>query len=68
MALASSSIDLTKDGTVLDLAKISKKIKDASDFATSVKEVHTLLDASSLLSSGPPLLQLTNTINKVIII
>ncbi|AHH04414.1 Variable outer membrane protein (plasmid) [Borrelia nietonii YOR] len=31
------------DGTVLDLAKISKKIKDASDFASSVKEVHTLV-------------------------
>ncbi|WEG86193.1 hypothetical protein EZU67_007465 (plasmid) [Borrelia miyamotoi] len=27
------------DGTVIDLKKISKKIKDAVDFAASVKEV-----------------------------
>ncbi|AMR76093.1 hypothetical protein A0V01_05680 (plasmid) [Borrelia hermsii] len=31
------------DGTVLDLAKISAKIKEASTFAVSVKEVHTLV-------------------------
>ncbi|ABF82213.1 Vsp/OspC family lipoprotein [Borrelia hermsii] len=31
------------DGTVLDLAKISKKIKEASAFATSAKEVETLV-------------------------
>ncbi|WP_025407151.1 Vsp/OspC family lipoprotein [Borrelia hermsii] len=31
------------DGTVLDLAKISKKIKDAVEFAASVKEVETLI-------------------------
>ncbi|AHH13311.1 Variable outer membrane protein (plasmid) [Borrelia hermsii YBT] len=31
------------DGTVLDLAKISKKIKDAVEFAASVKEIETLV-------------------------
>ncbi|UPA10031.1 hypothetical protein bhYOR_001316 (plasmid) [Borrelia nietonii YOR] len=40
------------DGTVLDLAKISKKIKDASDFATSVKEVHTLVKSIDELAKA----------------
>nr|QCQ81052.1 variable tick protein [Borrelia hermsii] len=40
------------DGTVLDLAKISAKIKDASDFATSVKEVHTLVKSIDVLAKG----------------
>nr|Q02448.1 RecName: Full=Variable small protein 3; AltName: Full=Variable major outer membrane lipoprotein 3; Flags: Precursor [Borrelia hermsii]AAA22967.1 outer membrane lipoprotein [Borrelia hermsii] len=40
------------DGTVLDLAKISKKIKDASDFAASVKEVHTLVKSIDELAKA----------------
>ncbi|WP_407933144.1 Vsp/OspC family lipoprotein [Borrelia nietonii] len=40
------------DGTVLDLAKISKKIKDASDFATSVKEVETLVKSIDELAKA----------------
>ncbi|WP_025407046.1 Vsp/OspC family lipoprotein [Borrelia hermsii] len=40
------------DGTVLDLAKISKKIKDASDFAASVKEVHTLVKSVDTLAGA----------------
>nr|ALU64345.1 Vsp4 [Borrelia miyamotoi] len=31
------------DGTVIDLVKVSKKIKDAVEFAASVKEVETLV-------------------------
>ncbi|QBK64105.1 hypothetical protein EZU68_06980, partial (plasmid) [Borrelia miyamotoi] len=31
------------DGTVIDLAKVSKKIKDVVEFATSVKVIHTLV-------------------------
>ncbi|AMR76161.1 Variable small protein 58 (plasmid) [Borrelia hermsii] len=40
------------DGTVLDLAKISAKIKEASDFATSVKEVHTLVKSIDELAKA----------------
>ncbi|AHH04434.1 Variable outer membrane protein (plasmid) [Borrelia nietonii YOR] len=40
------------DGTVLDLAKISKKIKDASEFAASVKEVHTLVKSIDELAKA----------------
>ncbi|AHH13383.1 Variable outer membrane protein (plasmid) [Borrelia hermsii YBT] len=40
------------DGTVLDLAKISKKIKDASAFAASVKEVETLVKSIDELAKA----------------
>nr|WP_247098898.1 Vsp/OspC family lipoprotein [Borrelia hermsii] len=40
------------DGTVLNLAKISAKIKDASDFAASVKEVHTLVKSIDELAKA----------------
>ncbi|AHH06010.1 Vsp/OspC family lipoprotein (plasmid) [Borrelia miyamotoi] len=40
------------DGTVIDLVKISKKIKDAVDFAASVKEVHTLVKSIDVLAKG----------------
>ncbi|AHH03908.1 Variable outer membrane protein (plasmid) [Borrelia nietonii YOR] len=40
------------DGTVLDLAKISAKIKEASAFAASVKEVHTLVKSVDELAKA----------------
>ncbi|WAZ72816.1 Vsp/OspC family lipoprotein (plasmid) [Borrelia miyamotoi] len=40
------------DGTVIDLAKVSKKIKDAVDFAASVKEVHTLVKSIDELAKA----------------
>ncbi|UVY98938.1 Vsp27 (plasmid) [Borrelia hermsii] len=40
------------DGTVLDLAKISKKIKEASAFAASVKEVHALVRSIDDIAKG----------------
>ncbi|WAZ71376.1 Vsp/OspC family lipoprotein (plasmid) [Borrelia miyamotoi] len=40
------------DGTVIDLAKISKKIKDAVEFAASVKEVHTLVKSVDTLAGA----------------
>ncbi|AHH13078.1 Variable outer membrane protein (plasmid) [Borrelia hermsii YBT] len=40
------------DGTVLDLAKISAKIKEASAFAASVKEVHTLVKSIDELAKA----------------
>ncbi|ABF82176.1 Vsp/OspC family lipoprotein [Borrelia hermsii] len=40
------------DGTVLDLAKISKKIKEASAFAASVKEVETLVKSIDELAKA----------------
>ncbi|ABF82166.1 Vsp/OspC family lipoprotein [Borrelia hermsii] len=40
------------DGTVLDLAKISKKIKEASAFAESVKEVETLVKSIDELAKA----------------
>ncbi|ABF82193.1 Vsp/OspC family lipoprotein [Borrelia hermsii] len=40
------------DGTVLDLAKVSKKIKEASAFAASVKEVETLVKSVDELAKA----------------
>ncbi|UPA10047.1 hypothetical protein bhYOR_001399 (plasmid) [Borrelia nietonii YOR] len=40
------------DGTVLDLAKISKKIKDAVEFAASVKEIETLVKSIDELAKA----------------
>ncbi|ATQ15605.2 Vsp/OspC family lipoprotein (plasmid) [Borrelia miyamotoi] len=40
------------DGTVIDLAKISKKIKDAVEFAASVKEVETLVKSVDELAKA----------------
>ncbi|WAZ72322.1 Vsp/OspC family lipoprotein (plasmid) [Borrelia miyamotoi] len=40
------------DGTVIDLAKVSKKIKDAVDFAASVKEVETLVKSVDTLAGA----------------
>ncbi|AHH13309.1 Variable outer membrane protein (plasmid) [Borrelia hermsii YBT] len=40
------------DGTVLDLAKISSKIKDAVAFAKSVKEIETLVNSIDELAKG----------------
>nr|QBL99557.1 hypothetical protein EZU71_06975 [Borrelia miyamotoi] len=40
------------DGTEIDLVKISKKIKDAVDFAASVKEVHTVVKSIDVLAKG----------------
>ncbi|ANA43890.1 Vsp26, partial (plasmid) [Borrelia hermsii HS1] len=40
------------DGTVLDLAKISKKIKEASAFAASVKEIETLVKSIDELAKA----------------
>ncbi|UPA10090.1 hypothetical protein bhYOR_001469 (plasmid) [Borrelia nietonii YOR] len=52
------------DGTVLDLAKISKKIKDAVEFAASVKEVHTLIKSVDELAKaiGKKIQQNTDTL------
>ncbi|AHH14478.1 Variable outer membrane protein (plasmid) [Borrelia hermsii MTW] len=40
------------DGTVLDLAKISTKIKDAVEFAASVKEIETLVKSIDELAKA----------------
>ncbi|QFP42539.1 hypothetical protein F9Y90_05425 (plasmid) [Borrelia miyamotoi] len=40
------------DGTVIDLVKVSKKIKDAVEFATSVKEVETLVKSVDELAKA----------------
>ncbi|WAZ71159.1 Vsp/OspC family lipoprotein (plasmid) [Borrelia miyamotoi] len=40
------------DGTVIDLAKVSKKIKDVVEFATSVKEIHTLVKSVDELAKA----------------
>ncbi|WAZ86014.1 Vsp/OspC family lipoprotein [Borrelia miyamotoi] len=40
------------DGTVIDLLKVSKKIKDAVEFAASVKEVHTLVKSVDELAKA----------------
>ncbi|ATQ16569.1 Vsp/OspC family lipoprotein (plasmid) [Borrelia miyamotoi] len=40
------------DGTVIDLAKVSKKIKDAVDFAASVKEIETLVKSVDELAKA----------------
>ncbi|QTL84181.1 hypothetical protein bmLB2001_001088 (plasmid) [Borrelia miyamotoi] len=40
------------DGTVIDLKAVSKKIKDAVEFAASVKEVHTLVRSIDVLAKG----------------
>ncbi|AHH04214.1 Variable outer membrane protein (plasmid) [Borrelia nietonii YOR] len=47
------SDEVTKsDGTVLDLSKISAKIKEASAFAASVKEVHALVRSIDDIAKG----------------
>ncbi|WP_434757464.1 Vsp/OspC family lipoprotein (plasmid) [Borrelia puertoricensis] len=40
------------DGTVIDLAKITKNIKDTVDFAKSVKEIHTLVKSIDTLAKA----------------
>ncbi|WP_152301207.1 Vsp/OspC family lipoprotein [Borrelia miyamotoi] len=40
------------DGTVIDLVKVSKKIKDAVEFATSVKEIETLVKSVGEFAKG----------------
>ncbi|ATQ16567.1 Vsp/OspC family lipoprotein (plasmid) [Borrelia miyamotoi] len=40
------------DGTVIDLVKVSKKIKDAVEFAASVKEVETLVKSVDELAKA----------------
>ncbi|WP_326942976.1 Vsp/OspC family lipoprotein [Borrelia persica] len=40
------------DGIVLDLAKLSKKIREASKFAASVKEVHALVKSVGDFAKG----------------
>ncbi|WP_235048098.1 Vsp/OspC family lipoprotein [Borrelia persica] len=40
------------DGTVIDLAKVSTEIKEAIDFATSVKEVETLVKSVDELAKA----------------
>ncbi|WAZ85695.1 Vsp/OspC family lipoprotein [Borrelia miyamotoi] len=40
------------DGTVIDLVKVSKKIKDAVSFAEGVKEVHTLVKSVDELAKA----------------
>ncbi|ATQ15385.1 Vsp/OspC family lipoprotein (plasmid) [Borrelia miyamotoi] len=40
------------DGTVIDLSKVSKKIKDAVEFAASVKEVETLVKSVDELAKA----------------
>ncbi|AHH04339.1 Variable outer membrane protein (plasmid) [Borrelia nietonii YOR] len=40
------------DGTVLDLAKISKKIKESVEFSKDVKEVHTLIKSIDELAKA----------------
>ncbi|ANA43926.1 hypothetical protein AXX13_N24 (plasmid) [Borrelia hermsii HS1] len=68
IALASSSIDLTRVSTSLTLsAKALASFIFLLIFAKS-STVPSDLATSSLLSSGPPLLHDVNTINKVIII
>ncbi|WAZ72585.1 Vsp/OspC family lipoprotein (plasmid) [Borrelia miyamotoi] len=52
------------DGTVIDLKTVSKKIKDAVDFATSVKEVETLVKSVNELAKaiGKKIQQNTDTL------
>ncbi|QBK63758.1 hypothetical protein EZU68_04920 (plasmid) [Borrelia miyamotoi] len=40
------------DGTVIDLVKVSKKIKDAVEFAASVKEIETLVKSVDELAKA----------------
>ncbi|WP_334212681.1 Vsp/OspC family lipoprotein [Borrelia miyamotoi] len=40
------------DGTVIDLAKVSKNIRDVVEFAASVKEVHTLIKSVDTLAGA----------------
>ncbi|XXG16043.1 Vsp/OspC family lipoprotein (plasmid) [Borrelia puertoricensis] len=40
------------DGTIIDLDKITKNIKDSVDFAKSVKEVHTLVKSIDELAKA----------------
>ncbi|AOW96304.1 Vsp/OspC family lipoprotein [Borrelia miyamotoi] len=40
------------DGTVIDLVKVSKKIKDVVEFAEGVKEVHTLVKSVDELAKA----------------